>query len=181
MRHYSIILPFCIVQNKLAFVMNMVCKVATKSAVLLLAGIVVLFSIGCSTFNRDWKKAAQTAVAPESMEGRWQGHWLSDVNGHNGKLLCIVSRDGFGDYQARFKATYQKVFKFSYTVPLTIDQTNGVWHFTGEENLGKLAGGVYEYAGTATLTNFHSTYRSKYDHDVFEMKRPECNETAVAK
>src|SRR5262245_49499068 len=106
------------------------------------------------------------------MEGRWQGHWLSDVNGHNGALLCIVTRQENGDYAARFRATYLKVLKFGYTVPLKVERTNDVWHFSGEENLGSMAGGVYEYDGTATPTNFHSTYRSKYDHGIFDMTRP---------
>lgn len=106
------------------------------------------------------------------MEGRWEGHWLSDVNGHNGKLLCIVSRQETGDYSAWFKATYKKVLKFSYTVPLIVDPLDTGWKFSGHEDLGKLAGGVYHYEGTATATNFHSTYRSKYDHGVFEMTRP---------
>ena len=107
------------------------------------------------------------------MEGRWQGYWLSDANGHKGKLLCLVSREETGDYAARFKATYKKVLKFSYTVPLKVEHQDNVWLFHGEENLGKLAGGVYQYDGMATSTNFHSTYRSKYDHGVFEMERPE--------
>lgn len=106
------------------------------------------------------------------MEGRWQGRWLSDVNGHNGKLLCIVSRLEDGDYAARFRATYKKFLRFSYAVPLEVEHRSGVWHFHGEENLGKLAGGVYRYEGNATPTNFHSTYRSRYDHGIFEMQRP---------
>lgn len=152
--------------------MNTVRKIPDKALIASVTGILVLFACGCSSFNRDWKKAAQTPAAPGSMVGRWEGHWLSDFNGHNGKLLCIVSRQENGDYAARFKATYKKVLKFSYIVPLKVEHTNDVWHFHGEEDLGKLAGGVYQYEGTATLTNFHSTYRSKYDHGVFEMERP---------
>jgi hypothetical protein len=105
------------------------------------------------------------------MEGRWEGHWLSHVNGHTGKLRCILSQED-DTYAARFRATYKKILRFSYTVPLQVEQTNGVWHFHGHEDLGKLAGGVYSYEGTATPTNFHSTYNSKYDHGVFEMQRP---------
>ncbi len=145
---------------------------AGKSLIISVAGILVLFACGCSSFNREWRKAAQTAVAPDSMEGRWQGRWLSDANGHNGKLRCIVSRREDGETAARFRATYKKVLNFSYTVRLKAELQGSVWHFRGEEDLGKLAGGVYHYEGTATLTNFHSTYRSKYDHGVFEMKRP---------
>jgi hypothetical protein len=135
-------------------------------------GTLIAFACGCS-FSRAWKKAAKEPVASGSMEGRWQGHWLSEVNGHNGKLLCIVSQQEQGDYAARFRATYKKLLKFSYTVSLKAEQRDGVWHFHGEEDLGKLAGGVYQYEGTVTPTNFHSTYRSPYDHGVFEMQRPE--------
>lgn len=149
-----------------------ICTIVAKDLGVVVAALLVLFACGCSSFNRDWKKAAQMPVTLASMEGRWQGRWLSDVNGHNGKLLCIMSRQENGDYAARFRATYWKVFKFSYTVPLKAERTNDVWHFRGEENLGVLAGGVYEYAGNATPTNFHSTYGSKYDHGIFEMTRP---------
>jgi hypothetical protein len=36
-----------------------------------------------------------------------------------------------------------------------------------------MAGGVYTYEGSASATNFTSTYNSKYDHGVFQMRRPE--------
>jgi len=49
-----------------------------------------------------------------------------------------------------------------------------VWQFQGDENLGWLAGGVYHYEGRVSPTNFHSTYRSKYDHGTFEMGRPQA-------
>ena len=127
---------------------------------------------GCSTFNRDWKRAAQQPATPASIEGLWEGKWLSDVNGHTGRLRCLLSRESDSRYQARFRATYWKVFRFSYTVPLQFEQRDA-WHFTGEENLGKLAGGVYRYEGHATPTNFFSTYHSKYDHGTFQMRRPE--------
>ena len=155
--------------------MNLIRKLAGKSVTVSVAGILLLLACGCSSFNREWRKAAQTAVAPDSMEGRWQGHWSSDANGHDGKLRCIVSQREDGDYAARFRATYMKILRFSYTVPLKVEHTDDVWHFHGEENLGKMAGGVYQYEGNATPMNFHSTYRSKYDHGVFEMERPPHN------
>jgi len=31
---------------------------------------------------------------------------------------------------------------------------------------------VYRYVGNATVTNFHSTYDSKYDRGIFEIRRP---------
>jgi len=128
---------------------------------------------GCSTFNRDWQKAARQPTPADTIEGRWEGKWLSEVNGHSGKLRCLLSRDSDTRFAARFHATYGHVFHFTYTVPLTVQPHYGGWEFDGEANLGTLAGGVYYYEGRASPTNFHSTYRSKFDHGTFEMMRPE--------
>ena len=107
-----------------------------------------------------------------SIEGRWQGRWVSEGNGHHGNLRCLLTRESDDRYRARFRATYAKVFHFSYAVPLMVQPHQGGWEFSGEENLGKLAGGVYYYEGRASVTNFVSTYRSKYDHGIFELHRP---------
>ena len=135
--------------------------------------LAVLLCCGCSSFNRDWRKAAQQPTPTDSMEGRWEGSWKSDANGHEGKLRCLMSRQDDAHYSARFHATYAKTFHFSYTVPLQVQEHIGGWEFNGEENLGKLAGGVYYYEGRAWPTNLHSTYRSKYDHGIFELRRPD--------
>jgi hypothetical protein len=132
----------------------------------------LLLLCGCSSFNRDWRKAAHQSVAPDSIEGRWEGSWISDVNGHNGKLRCLLIPEEAGRYRARFRATYAKVLRFSYTVPLTFHEHDTGWEFNGEADLGKL-GGAYYCEGRASLTNLFSTYRSKYDHGRFELRRPE--------
>jgi len=142
-----------------------------RRVLLVAAAALALFLCGCSSFNRAWRNAASEPVRADSLEGRWQGRWVSDVNGHNGQLRCLISQQDEGQYAARFRATYMRVLRFSYTVPLTAERSNGVWHFHGEEDLGKMAGGVYRYVGTATSNQFHSTYRSKHDHGVFEMDR----------
>lgn len=135
---------------------------------LALAGLVC----GCSSFNREWKRAGKQPAPTNSITGRWDGHWLSDVNAHTGKLRCLITHQTNDLYAARFRATYMKILRFSYTVPLTVNASNDIWHFHGEEDLGALAGGVYRYVGNATTTNFHSTYDSKYDRGTFEMQRP---------
>jgi len=112
-----------------------------------------------------------------SIEGRWKGHWLSAKNGHNGNLRCLIASDTDGAYSARFRATYAKILRFSYTIPLNVTRSDEVWHFRSEADLGKMAGGVYQYEGTATATHFHSTYSSKYDHGDFEMSRVAKKET----
>jgi hypothetical protein len=145
------------------------CRVLGLAAIL---GVLCVLSSGCSSFNRHWHKAAQTPPPVGSIEGRWEGRWLSDMNGHTGHLRCLLTRKEGSVYAARFRATYWKVFRYSYEVDLLFEERDGVWNVRGKEDLGWLAGGVYHYAGCVTATNFSSTYRSKYDHGTFEMHRP---------
>ncbi len=140
----------------------------------LLVGALLCLVCGCSTFNRAWREAGSQPDPANSIEGRWEGRWLSGVNGHNGRLLCLMSRKPDGDYAARFRATYWGILRFSYTVTLKVERLDDGWHFRGEENLGRLAGGVYHYSGRATATELHSTYSSKYDRGTFEMRRTDA-------
>jgi hypothetical protein len=128
---------------------------------------------GCSTFNREWKAAAVEPIPADTVAGRWEGLWLSDVNGHDGRLRCLVTRAGDKQYQAHYRATYWKCFRFSYRATMQIEKAPGddAHTFQGEADLGWWGGGVYRYEGRITSTNFFSTYRSKYDHGTFRMKR----------
>src|SRR5689334_10561360 len=118
-------------------------KKAFQAAALILLLVIVP---GCTSFNTEWKKAA-ALPATDGMTGRWEGRWLSDVNGHNGRLRCVVTKQEDGTYQARFHAKYQSVLSFGYTVPLKAERTNDTYTFNGEADLGWLAGGIYHYAG----------------------------------
>jgi hypothetical protein len=138
-----------------------------------LTGFFALVALtGCSSFNRDWKKAA-AQPASGSIEGRWEGEWVSEENGHSGNLRCLITRDGESGVKARFRATYAKVLRFSYTVPMSLGPHFDGWEVNGEANLGKLAGGTYYYEGRISPTNFFSTYRNKYDHGIFQLHRPQ--------
>jgi hypothetical protein len=143
--------------------------VHTVFSVVLLAGL--LLAGGC-TFDHAWAKAAEQPIPTTSLLGCWEGTWLSDANGHNGNLRCVVTQKNNVTYKARFHAIYQKVIGFGYTVTLTVAETNGVFRFSGEANLGWWAGGIYHYEGYAQDTKFFSTYRCKYDHGTFQMARP---------
>ncbi len=131
----------------------------------------LLLASGCATFNRDWTTSANQPTPTNSLLGRWEGTWLSEVNGHNGNLRCVVTQKQDGTYRARFHAIYQKVLGFGYTVQLDVTETNGVFQFRGRANLGWWAGGVYHYEGHAQPMHFFSTYRCKYDHGTFQMTR----------
>lgn len=129
-------------------------------------------STGCTTFDHAWGKAATEPCSTNSIIGCWDGTWVSEKNGHNGALRCIVTQKSDGTYNGRFHAKYRKVLGFGYTVLLMTTETNGVFRFRGKANLGWWAGGIYEYEGYAHETNFFSTYSCKYDHGTFQMTRP---------
>ena len=131
--------------------------------------IAIIVLTGCSSFEREWKQAA--SAGDSGLAGRWQGTWVSEVNGHHGKLRCIVARESEKVYQARFHATYQAVLHFTYTVELQAQGEGSGLQFEGEADLG-IAGGVYHYVGHADGTNFTSTYSCQSDHGTFQMGRP---------
>lgn len=137
------------------------------------AAMAALVLCGCSTFERDWKRRAAQPAPRDSIEGAWSGRWVSDASGHSDRLRCLVSRLDETHYAARFRASYASVFRFTYTVRLEAQPHYGGWEFSGQEDLGALAGGVYYYEGHATPTNFFSTYRSQRDRGIFEMRRPD--------
>ena len=143
---------------------------ATVAAAIL--AMLCLASSGCSTFNRDWKRVG-TAARPSGVEGRWEGTWTSDANGHSGALRCLLEKVSEEKYRARFDSTYKKVLHFKSTVLLHGTNDVAGIRFDGEAKLPWWAGGIYRYEGKATATNFFSTYNNKYDHGTFQMIRPE--------
>ena len=141
----------------------------------LFAVITALPLLGCSRFESDWRSPAlQLAPAPETdrLAGRWKGSWKSKANGHGGSLRCITTKLDEDTYRASFHATFGLVFQFDYPVNMDVDHRVDATHFTGQADLGRMAGGVYEYAGHADGEGFYSTYRSRDDHGYFKMKRP---------
>jgi hypothetical protein len=130
---------------------------------------------GCSTFNYEWRQAAQKQAPAGGITGRWEGRWTSQANGHNDKLRALIVAVDTNHYDVKFHAAYKQwiTVHFGYTVRMeTKPSTDGSVLFRGSEDLGALAGGVYSYEGRADRTNFFSTYKSKYDHGTFEMRRP---------
>ena len=135
--------------------------------------LLALVSTGCSTFHRDWNRAAADPIPSHSLEGRWQGNWLSEANRHHGRLRCLISKTADGKYRAQFHANYMKFLSFGYAVVMEVQEKGEDFRFQGRADLGRFAGGEYHYEGQATATNFFSTYNSKFDQGTFRMTRPQ--------
>ena len=133
----------------------------------------VILAGGCSSFDREWKSAANAPNGSTDMSGRWHGAWVSQTDGHTGNLLCVITEPSENRYRAHFKATYWKFFVFEYVLNLDASPpANGSVPFAGKENLGWLAGGDYHYDGSANASYFQCRYSSKYDFGTFTIKRP---------
>lgn len=135
---------------------------------------VALFSGGCaSQFQRDWKRSAVAdAGADDHLSGRWKGSWKSDKSGHSGGLRCIAAKADDGAYRCRFNATYALLLRFGYTMEMTADVREDLTYVAGEQDLGKMYGGVYEYEGQSNGKMFRLNYRTKNDYGHFTLKRP---------
>ena len=144
----------------------------TRKLLSLIVAFVGLIASGCSTFNYEWQREARKPAPTNAITGAWEGRWISDVNGHSGRLRCLIAQGTNGVLDARFYATYKRVLHFGYTVPLQPRFAPNGTAFMGSADLGILAGGVYRYSGYATPTNFFSSYDSKYDRGTFVMERP---------
>ena len=140
---------------------------------LLLSGSAVLLMGGCSSFNRDWRQAAQ--VPAQGVEGRWIGDWHSDYNQHEGPLRCLITQKDGGIYHARFHAKYKSGFLtigYPYDMDMTISRADESYRFKGEADLGWMAGGVYQYDGNGTAAVIDMNYRASKDFGTFKLERP---------
>lgn len=135
--------------------------------------LLLLSMTGCANYERAWRHArVQSPAKPGAVTGAWEGTWLSDVNGHTGRLRCLVTQKNQQEYEFHFKATYWKLFRYSYLVTLPVTHNSAGYTFSGDEDLGYLAGGIYHYDGTITGTNLNATYSCKFDHGTFTLSRP---------
>jgi hypothetical protein len=121
----------------------------------------------CRRFHDRWEAAAGLR-APG---GCWRGEWRSEATGHSGPLRCVVEPTDTGVWRASFHAGYARVFRACYATQLAVTEAGGGWRFKGRSDLGRLAGGVYEYEGEATMSAFRTRYRSRHDHGRFELHR----------
>ena len=153
---------------------------------LLLAGLSSLLLTGCClSFERDWKAArclgvpscpsgpaSASGACPDAiLAGAWEGTWESEINGHHGRLRAVITPRGDGRYHARFHATFAVILPYEYEVCLTGAKDDAIAYFSGEADLGCLAGGVYRCSGCADQCEFIARYCAKKDKGTFRMRR----------
>jgi hypothetical protein len=139
-------------------------KIVMRTAALFLfAGVL---TPGCSSFERAWRNPPAESVG---IAGRWEGHWQSARTPHKGKLRAIMTPQPAGRYDARFHATHGSVLSAEYDVTLDVKQRGLRTEFRGAADLG--VWGRYQTTGYATAAQLRATYRSKFDHGTFEMRR----------
>lgn len=126
-----------------------------------------------SEFERAWQTYRPAPNAAQSVQGRWLGEWVSQANGHHGELKCLLSRISENQLDGIFLASFWRFLRVGYGVRLSVTKAGNAFKLKGESDLGTLAGGIYTYEGEVNLTEFNCTYRCKYDHGLFRLKRLE--------
>lgn len=143
----------------------------TRSLFLLLLLTITLSS--CSTaFRREWKAATKQGPTT-SVEGAWAGTWKSDVNGHHGRLRCVVgpAKDSRGTHDFHYHATWAGIFSGAYRAQHQVTAQKTGSAFTGTHDMPEWAGGRYTYGGTIEKDRFSACYQSAKDKGTFEMQR----------
>ncbi|MEO6213462.1 MAG: hypothetical protein ABIP65_07520 [Vicinamibacterales bacterium] len=124
----------------------------------------------CKDFTHRWERAA--ALDADSVSGRWEGEWISEATGHRGPLRAVLTVIAPALWRVSFRASYSGMLRACYATDFNVSQQDGRWRFSGGSDLGAIAGGRYEYAGSATLTEMACTYKSSRDHGEFRLQRP---------
>jgi hypothetical protein len=158
--------------------------VSTIGRVVAVAAMLAVLG-ACSSFDGEWSRWAAVEAAPAptargSIEGRWEGKWVSAGSGHEGALRCLVTATAMppsasidhGAYVFRFSATWGPGIVSEYEITMITQKKEDRIVFEGEMDLGLLMGS-YRCIGFIKDDQFSATYEAKGDHGTFEMARPE--------
>lgn len=142
----------------------------------LLPCLLAAFLASCSgvSYDRQWKAAQSRASSVSSPEGCWEGTWKSDVNGHEGKLRCIVtSKDAArSDYEFHYHATWAKFLTGTFSVICHADrQKDATWKVSGSKDLGAIFGGVFHHEATISPVKLQAKYSATLDRGRMELSR----------
>jgi hypothetical protein len=123
---------------------------------------------GRSSGNKDEGKKPSPQVT-----GDWTGTWgvLGKMEqGPQMRLDCKVVSMGKEKWQATFEGECGRPYK--YTIKMLGRQAGNVVLFKGTADLGKEDGGVYDWIGRATESEFVGFYTSQGYTGTFKLTRP---------
>lgn len=140
---------------------------------LLLLSLTALLLSSCSSgFRRDWKAALQKGPST-GVAGAWEGSWKSEVNGHHGRLRCVVgpAKNAEGDHCFHYHATWAGILSGAYAADHRVVAGKKESTFTGQHDMPQWAGGRYTYSGTVKGDDFSACYQCAKDKGTFQMRR----------
>jgi hypothetical protein len=150
---------------------------------LLLVLLSLFWFVGCGTFRREWRSAADGAAGTPS--GRWEGRWESRQNGHSGQVRAVVKNPDESAADGRFlkkKIQLPVIYEATWG-PLLRGRFAGEQKFTAEAGssrrwrsvgvwaLPSWAGGDYDYDITIRGDEWRAEYRGGGDAGTFLMRR----------
>lgn len=114
--------------------------------------------------------AGSAAAQPPDLTVRWDGYWVSDVNGHTGPLHARFRQLDADTYRVAFRGRFAKIVPFWYATKLEVTGTgDGVVLLGASRQLPLL--GEYRTNAIVTATNFDATFTSRKDSGRFVMTR----------
>ena len=137
--------------------------------------LALLVAVGTTAGDASAQRGRGTQAPPE-IAGAWSGTW-SSFNPAQAtpqpkevckKLDAVVVRDG-DEWVATFEGDCGRPYK--YKISMKGRLSAGVVLFTGTADLGAQDGGVYDWVGRATGTEFIGFYTSAYATGSFNLSR----------
>lgn len=154
---------------------------AMNTSRLIRLGLIALSLVCLPSCGTAFRKAWNNAPASQGVAGKWEGTWLSAVNGHTGTLKCVVTPAPEAKCAACgskaqphtffYRATWKTILSGSYQAVHHVEKKGSAYVFKGDHQMPDWAGGKYHYEGTVKGDEFNACYQCAKDRGTFTMKR----------
>ena len=97
-------------------------------------------------------------IQAQDLSGNWQGCWISQNNGHRGRMNATLCQNSCGQIEAKFRGTFFRVLPFRYRAKLDIiHQEPGMTVLSGSKKLGPIMG-EFQYDAVITDGQFNGSF-----------------------
>lgn len=143
----------------------------TRTLSLISAALFSFTFSSCGTaYHAEWSAARDKAQSPGNIEGAWLGLWQSSVNGHSGKLWCLIKDGPSNERTFAYRATWGRVFSGEFSATHHLHRSGDQTTFIVDQPLGRL--GKFHGEGTIVADKFSACYQAVGDRGTFELMRP---------